>query len=123
MTILHNTKLIVSMVIAMFTIAISTSQTAPLYNKTDETVADCLENHIITGQYFLINISDRQLNLLQSSLKTTVACQREVSSWINECNTLNHSMNKCIQTSLTITQALIQDAWAHRNNLIAWRNR
>jgi len=109
-----------ALAISLFTTSL---QAEAVYNKTDENVANCLEDHIITGQYFLINTFGGQLNLLQSSLKTTVACQREVSAWVNECNALNHNMGGCIQMSLRVTQALILDAWNHKNNLVAWRNR
>jgi len=89
----------------------------------DAAVADCIEDHIATGQYFLINLTTGRLNLKNSSLRLIVACENQVSIWINQCEKETRNSEGCTRESMNITQILLQDGWNHRGNLKKWRTR
>lgn len=89
----------------------------------DAAVADCIEDHIATGKYFLINSTTGRPNLKDSSLRLIVACEKQVSAWVNHCEKETKNSKGCTRMSMTVTQSLVQDAWNHRSNLKKWRSR
>ena len=89
----------------------------------DAAVADCIEDHIATGQYFFINLTTGRLNLKDSSLKLIVACEKQVTAWVNQCERETGNSEGCTRESMTITQSLLRDGWDHRSNLKKWRTR
>jgi|GEM_PF-6857513 len=89
----------------------------------ESAVATCIEDHIVTGQYFLIDSRAGTLNLKTSSLKLNVACQNEMAAWINACEYQTGNSQGCVRTSMANTQMLLRDAWNHRGNLKKWRAR
>jgi len=89
----------------------------------DEAVAECIEAHIATGQYFLIDRATGQLNLKNSSLRLIVSCEKQVTTWVNQCIEETRNPGGCTSMSMSITQSLLQDGWNHRNDLKKWRTR
>jgi hypothetical protein len=89
----------------------------------DAAVGDCLDAHIASGQFFLIDPTTGQLDLKHSSLKVTVSCEGPVTAWINSCERETGNAGGCTQMQMTITQNLLKDAWEHRSNLKKWGDR
>ena len=89
----------------------------------DAAVGDCLDHHIATGQFFLIEPTTGQLNLKRSSLRVIVSCEGPVTAWINSCEKETGNAEGCTRMSETITQNLLKDAWNHRSNLKKWGDR
>jgi TPR repeat protein len=92
-------------------------------DKIDAALGDCEDNNIATGRYFLVDLDTGSLNLKHSSLKLMTTCQKEVDTWITQCERESGNSKGCTQSCMTVTQMLLKDAWAHRNNLTAWKNR
>jgi hypothetical protein len=93
------------------------------HDAADAAVANCLEDHIATGQYFLVNLTTGTLNVKASSLKLITSCQNHVSLWINQCERETGKPEGCTRISMSIAQTILRDAYNHRNNLKKWRSR
>ncbi len=90
---------------------------------TDAAVGNCIEDHIATGRYFLIDLTTGQLNVQKSSLRLVTTCQGPVSAWINQCEKESRNSYGCTQGAMQVTQMLLLDGWKHRSDLKKWHAR
>jgi hypothetical protein len=89
----------------------------------DAAVGNCIDDHIATGRYFVIDLTTGRLDVQKSSLKLVTTCQGPVSAWINLCEKESGNSYSCTQGAMRVTQMLLLDGWNHRSDLRKWRSR
>lgn len=102
---------------------LTNSGTVLASDSIDAAVGNCIDDHIATGKYFLIDLTTGQLNVQKSSLRLVTTCQGPVSAWINQCEKETRNSYGCTQGAMHLTQMLLLDGWKHRSDLKKWHAR
>ena len=79
---------------------------------------NCAVWEIASGRHFYIVKSTGRLDVRNGAKQVQSHCGHDLNAWMAACQ--RRGGNGCAAQALNGTQILLEDAFAHRDNLIAW---